>query len=455
MSKLCRQAALLAALAAVTGLTLGGRQSAVQSRQEAGEATDAYAARRAAVRDKLQDGLVVLFGTTEGAGSESFTAFRQESNFFYLTGLAEPGGVLLLAPRREAAGAAQTAGEILFLPARNPREEAWTGPQLDPKDPATAASLGVTAVREADALEDELGRYSRYFKVIYALTENPHGGEAERAVQRERVERLRKMAPSAEIKNIRPALGELREVKSAAELQQIRRAVDCTMEAQRAAGQAVAPGKLEYEIAALAKYEMERRGCTVTGFDPIIGAGPHATMLHYIKAQGRMQQGDLVVVDIGGEYGDYSADITRTFPASGTFTARQREIYEIVLGAQNAVIDAVRPGLPLYGRGRSLHQIAYDYLNSHGKDRNGEPLGKYFTHGVGHSVGLDVHDPMGPGGVLKEGMVLALEPGLYLPEENIGVRIEDMVVVTKDGSELLTKALPRTAADVEQWMGER
>src|SRR4029077_2043191 len=200
----------------------------------------------------------------------------------------------------------------------------------------------------------------------------------------------------------------------------------------------------------------ERVGCTNTAFDPIVGAGPHSTILHYTSDAGRMESGDLVVIDAGAEYGDYSADISRTFPVNGHFTPRQREIYEIVLGAQKAVLAAIKNGMTLYGRGpNSLHNIAYDYLNSHGKDSHGEPLGKYFIHGIGHSIGLDVHDLSDGVLELQPGMAIAIEPGLYLPEENIGVRIEDNVLVTRDGSELLTRRLPKEPDEVERWMQEK
>ena len=164
-----------------------------------------------------------------------------------------------------------------------------------------------------------------------------------------------------------------------------------------------------------------------------------------------MESGDLVVLDVAGEYAHYAADITRTLPVNGRFTPRQREIYEIVLGAQKAAINAVKPGMSLGRRDSdSLFQIAYNYINTHGKDSKGQPLGKYFTHGLGHHVGLYVHDPSNLQGRLEPGMVLTIEPGIYLPEENLGVRIEDMVLVTQDGHVLLTERLPREVEEVER-----
>jgi Xaa-Pro aminopeptidase len=166
-----------------------------------------------------------------------------------------------------------------------------------------------------------------------------------------------------------------------------------------------------------------------------------------------MDRGELVVMDVGAECAGYAADITRTVPVGGKFSPRQREIYDIVLGAQKAVIAAVKPGMMIAKTAPdsvSLYKIALNYINTHGKDRNGEPLGKYFTHGVSHHIGLEVHDAFDPGAPLKEGMVITVEPGIYIPEENLGVRIEDMVLVTKDGAKLLSGALPREAGEIER-----
>jgi Xaa-Pro aminopeptidase len=161
-------------------------------------------------------------------------------------------------------------------------------------------------------------------------------------------------------------------------------------------------------------------------------------------------------MDVGGEYSGYATDITRTVPASGHFTARQKEIYDIVLGAQQAAMAAFKPGeSTLSGRNeKSLFMVAYNYINSHGKDLHGQPLGQYFIHGLGHMVGLDVHDPDTNGTELKPGMVFTLEPGIYIPEEKIGVRIEDTFLVEADGKlECLSCRLPKRAEEIENMMG--
>ena len=156
-------------------------------------------------------------------------------------------------------------------------------------------------------------------------------------------------------------------------------------------------------------------------------------------------------MDAGAECAGYTADVTRTIPVSGKFSARQRELYAIVLGAQKAAIAAVKPGMTIGSTTpHSLHQVARDYLNSHGKDLHGEPLGQYFTHGISHHIGLEVHDAADATVPLEAGMVISVEPGLYIPEENIGIRIEDIVLVTEEGAKVLTAALPREAAEIER-----
>ena len=162
-----------------------------------------------------------------------------------------------------------------------------------------------------------------------------------------------------------------------------------------------------------------------------------------------------MVLDVGAQFSGYSADITRTIPANGKFTPRQREIYEIVLGAQNAAISAVKPGAQLCRKGdNSLFKIAYDYINTHGKDKQGKPLGQYFIHGLGHHIGLNVHDVGDTCRRLEPGMVITIEPGIYIPEENLGVRIEDDVLVTETGGKVLSEKLTRDPSEIERIMAE-
>jgi Xaa-Pro aminopeptidase len=214
------------------------------------------------------------------------------------------------------------------------------------------------------------------------------------------------------------------------------------------------PGLYEYQVAAKMVEVHAWGGSEAEGYAPIVGAGPNSTALHYDKLDRKIEDGDIVVLDVAAQYAGYSADITRTLPANGKFTPRQREIYNIVLGAQNAALATIRPGAHFFCKGKKdgLMNLAYDYINSHGKDREGKPLGQYFIHGLGHDIGLDVHDPGEYCGPLQPGMVVTIEPGIYIPEEHLGVRIEDDVLITESGYKLLSERLPRDPDEIEKIM---
>jgi Xaa-Pro aminopeptidase len=215
------------------------------------------------------------------------------------------------------------------------------------------------------------------------------------------------------------------------------------------------PGIYEYQVAAKMIEVHAMGGSEAEGYAPIVGAGPNSTALHYDKLSRKIEDGDIVILDVGARYAGYSSDITRTLPANGKFTPRQLEIYNIVLGAQNAAIAAIKPGMDLCQMGRkSLHKLSYDYINSHGKDLHGHSLGQYYIHGLGHNIGLNVHDPGEYCKPLEPGMVVTMEPGIYIPEENLGVRVEDDVLVTETGYKLLSERLPRDPVEIEKIMAQ-
>jgi Xaa-Pro aminopeptidase len=228
------------------------------------------------------------------------------------------------------------------------------------------------------------------------------------------------------------------------------------MEAHLAALDAVRAGAWEYEVAARMVYEYERRGCEWPAYPPIVGSGRNSTILHYDQNSEQIQDGDLVLMDVAGAYGGYASDLTSTLPARGHFTPRQREIYEVVLGALRAAEAAAKPGVTLGRGGRpGLHQLVYEYLNTHGRDLHGQTLGRYFIHGLSHSVGLNVHDPFLDDTPLQAGMVVTLEPGVYIPEEKLGVRLEDLILITAEGAEVLSRRLPREPGELEKLMAPK
>jgi len=385
---------------------------------------DEFRARRANLRKSL-DGVLVLAAAAEGR--DAVFRFTQEPNFYYLTGWSQPGDRLLMT----------ASSEILFLPHHNERGELYTGKRASAEDAGVQALTGFDEVLPIERLEAELDKALNSSEKLYALA-----GESVS-------DQLRARYPFREISDGAPLITKLRVKKSAAEIAAIQHATDVSIEAQRAAWKRIASGAYEYQVAATLEYGFLDSGCEGPAYAPIVGSGPNSTLLHYDANDRRMDSGEVVVMDAAAECNDYASDLTRTLPVGGKFSARQREIYQIVLGAQKAAIAAVKPGARLSGDGETLTKVARDYMDGHGKDLHGETLGKYFTHGIGHQVGLEVHDP-NVEGPLEAGMVITIEPGIYIPEEKIGVRIEDVVLVTENGAKVLSAALAKEPEQIEK-----
>ena len=415
------------------------------------QANEEYAARRAKLVAQA-DGPIVVFGYTGHEDLSEFAVFFQEKNFYYLTGDDEPGGAVLLIPDPPAGKKLDGAREILYLPARDYAQEKWEGPKMGPDDPGIREKTGFGDVQAFATLRGKLEELAKVYSNFYTLMP----GQEEEGYPHLQIwsEWLKRAVPSANVRDITGAISAMRQVKSAGELALMQKAIDASVDAQLDAMKRMKPGLYEYQVGARMKEIHEFEGCSREAYAPIVGTGFYSTVLHYSALDQQIKDGDVVVLDVGGEYGGYAADITRTLPANGKYTARQREIYEIVLGSQNAAMAALKPGAAIHGGAIDLNQISRDYINAHGKDLHGESLGKYYIHGLSHHLGLDVHDPGSVTRPLVEGMVITIEPGIYIPEENIGVRIEDDVLVTKDGYELLTKRLPRDPVEIEKVMAE-
>ena len=393
-----------------------------------------FAARRDQLRGMLRKDVVVLFGAKES--EDLHYTFFQEPNFFYLTGWQEPGAIVVVTPAKD--------GDVLFVPPRVPAEEKWTGRKLGPDDAQAREITGFAKVLPTTSFDAELKALLANYPTLFTLPADANSPL------------LAKAAHGYAMPDARPFLSKLRMEKSPEEIAAIQRATDASIDAHRAAWRMIHPGDYEYQVAATMVGTYENEGCQRSAYAPIVGSGPNSAVLHYSRNSRRMDAGEVVVMDVGAECDNYASDITRTVPAGGKFTPRQREIYDVVLGAQRAAIAAVKPGMSLGKRApNSLYQIAYDYINTHGKDLHGEPLGKYFTHGLSHHVGLDVHDASDAREPLKPGMVITIEPGIYIPEENIGVRIEDVVLVTATGSRVLSAALPVDPDEIERALAQK
>jgi len=411
-----------------------------------------YQGRRAKLRAEA-DGPVVLFGYTSRNDAGEVAVFFQDEDFYYLTGYSEPDAALVLIPDSAAAKTSGAPTEILYLPPRDPREAIWGGAHLGPNDPGVAEKTGFQAVRPFAELRGDLAALAKTNPKFYALLpKGPENGYPQLHTWHDWLKDA--LPPQSEIEDAQSILTEMRMVKSPGEVELLQKAVDASVDAQLAAMKMMKPGLMEYQVGAKMEEIHKWEGCSREAYAPIVGAGFFSTVLHYDALDNQIKDGDVVVMDVAGEYGGYDADITRTVPANGKFTARQREIYDIVLGAQNAAIAAVKPGVFMYGGPGSLHTIAADYINTHGKDKDGKPLGKYFVHGLGHGLGLNVHDPTDFRQPLKAGMKITVEPGIYIRDENLGVRIEDDVLVTGDGHRVMTEKLPRNADEVEKVMAE-
>ena len=401
-------------------------------------------ARREALARQVGTGVVIVRSAEERSIEGDYpqdSDYREDNDFFYLTGLEAPGGWLAVSAKDSALVEAH-----LFLPARDERSERWTGPKLGP-DSVAARLTGIAQVHAADSAQTLIGRMSRSMSSparaggIYML-------KNEAALEEPFTRQL--LLGSMTVRDIRPLMARLRVVKDADEIARLRKAIGITAEAQREAMKAAAPGMWEYELEAVIEGTFRKRGAERVGFPSIVGSGINSTTLHYDKSRRQTKPGDVVVMDIGAEYGYYSADVTRTIPISGKFTPRQRQIYDLVYATQQAAIDSTRPGITI----QRLSQIASQYMQEHSGTLCGaEPCNRYYIHGLSHWLGMDVHDV---GGSLQQplrpGMVFTIEPGIYIPEEELGVRIEDDILVTETGAEVLSAGAPRKAEEVERAM---
>ncbi|HEX3378086.1 MAG TPA: Xaa-Pro peptidase family protein [Candidatus Acidoferrales bacterium] len=416
------------------------------------EPLSVFAERRAKLVATLNAPIVLLGYTGHEEANPSYV-FMQEENFYYLTGHDEEGAALLLVPESAEQKGWSGPREILYLPTRNLDEERWNGPRLGPDDPGIQEKTGFAHVENFSKLHDTLAALAKNSPEIYTELPGPHDEGYPHAANWSKW--VKEAAPQSSIKDVSSAEGTLRAIKSPGELRLIQKAIDPSIDAHLDAMKTMRPGLYEYQVAARMVEIHAYAGCETEAYSPIVGTGIDSTVLHFNKLDRKIEDGDIVLLDVGGQYSAYASDITRTIPANGKFTPRQREIYEIVLGAQNAALEALKPGMTLGGAAStSLQKIAMDYIDSHGKDKEGHSLGRYYIHGLSHHVGLDVHDSSGPSRPLEPGMVITIEPGIYIPEENLGVRIEDDVLITPDGYKLLTARLPRSVGEIEKIMAD-
>ena len=422
-----------------------------------------YASRRSSVLASLRPRSAMLVRAAEVRvrSNDVEHEFRQRSSMLYLTGMPEPESALLLAPGGVRIGDTLVR-EVLFVARRNPRFESYEGERMGPEIGAQVTGVPV-AVSYSMLPEIVAGLVPSIDTLYYdgwvhraayePLTGQTYFWDSENTAA------LQTHGPSVVVRDAGVILNERRLIKSRAELALLRRAVEITMEAHRRTISEGRPGMHEYELEAIMEYTFRRLGAEDAAYPSIVGSGPNTCILHYSTNRRRTQDGELVLMDCGAEYHGYAADITRTFPISGRFTQEQRDIYDLVLRAQEGGIAACRKGNEF----RLPHLVAMgiiaEGLMALGIIEEESQASRYFNHGTSHYLGLDVHD-VGAQGRLRPGMVLTVEPGIYIPEGspcdrrwwNIGVRIEDDILVTDAAPENLSVALERTADDIEKLM---
>jgi Xaa-Pro aminopeptidase len=381
----------------------------------------------------------------DGRDHPQATFYRQDNDFFYLTGIESPGAWLAVVARDSAV--AQT---ILFLPPLDTLYERWWGKRLGPTDDDAKTITGIIEIRPATQAESDLRR------LLAPSAANRRPALFAKRGPAERANRFLSEAayniPALRLDDLAPILAAMRLVKDQDEIARIRRATDLSVEGHLAAWRVTRPGAWERELEAEAEATFRKLGAERNAYPSIVGSGERSTHFHMTENRGRLADGDVIVMDMAGEFGYYKSDVTRTIPANGRFSSRQRAIYDIVLGAQQAAIDSVRPGMTI----PRLNAIAREYMRAHsGGTCGSRTCDAYFVHGLSHWLGLDTHDVGGSGGPLVPGMVLTVEPGIVMAAEGFRIGIEDVVLVTETGREILSSALPREPEAIEAFLEKR
>jgi Xaa-Pro aminopeptidase len=415
---------------------------------DSGISSDEYRLRRKSLLEIVDTNSALVMKAPNAGGEYESMHFRQDQNFYYLTGVNVPGCYLLMDNKGIELGGVLKKS-ILFYPSFT---EAFTFSDIFNGRSDTV----LPADRFREIFDKTLKRLSLLYysspDIAFVqdwLNDKPYfiGTESRKNLKK----KYPALSPNG-LQDVAQLIRRLRTVKSSSEVELIRKAIAITGDGIISAAKHCKPRMWEFEIKADVEYQMTRQGAEGEAFPSIIGAGANNFILHYDKASCQTKAGDLVVMDVGAQYMGYAADVTRTIPVSGRFTKEQKEVYNIVLAAQKEIISMVRPGIT-FGH---IEQKATELLTKAGYQ-------KFIRHGVTHTLGLDVHDVMA-GDTLHPGMVITIEPGLYIDSDaknlppafrGFGIRIEDDVLVTESGYEVLSKAIPKEAEEIEKLMKEK
>lgn len=399
--------------------------------------------------EKLENNsMIILFaGEAPYKSADETYNFTPNRNFYYMTGINRSKMILMMIKRNNK------VTETLYIEKNDPVMAKWVGEKMSEE---TARELsGVENISFIEEFEDfaglMLGR-TEIDKVYLDLERQEFDIPATKSQRFAKavVERF----PYVTIKNIYHEICKLRLVKTSEEVELVKKAIDITYEGIKAMWKNAEPGMMEYEIEANFDYTLKKNGVTDFAFHTIAASGKNATVLHYGDNNCETKDGDLMLLDLGAQYKYYNADISRTFPVNGKFTERQKAVYNVVLKANEEVTKNIKPGVPFSRLNEIAKEVLAEGCKELGLIKEDKELSKYYYHGVSHYLGLDTHDVGSRDVVLEEGMLLTNEPGLYIEEEAIGIRIEDDILVTKDGYENLSAHVIKSVEDIEKFMAE-
>ncbi len=416
-----------------------------------------FATRRSEYMKSIPSGSFALLVTNplHQRSNDTDFPFRPNSYFWYLSGCEEQDSALVLAPDGIRVNG-KVAKEILFVADKNPQSETWTGVLMGPEK--AKELLGVEMVVSNKSFASVLGSLTQ---AKGALIDKPEGLSGRVAGFVKSFEEWQ--AQHAEERGLRKPLDVIRSIKSPTEIALTYKSMNATCNAHKEALMSCEPGMREWEIASLVEYIFAKNGCEAVAYGSIVGAGMNSCILHYASPRKKIENGDFICMDVGAEYHGYASDVTRSYPANGKFSAEQRAIYEIVLKAQDAGVQAAKVGAPFMAADSVARQIVADGLIRLGIIRDAKEVRRYFMHGTSHYVGLDVHDT-GDYGPLKANQIITVEPGIYIKEGspcdkrwwNIGVRIEDTILIAPNGPiNMSGNQLPRSIADIEALMAKK
>ncbi len=404
--------------------------------------------RKKLIEEVEDNSIIVLFAgnAPKKSGDENYP-FTPNRNFYYFTGIDEEGPILIISKIKGI------ISERLFIKEIDEERERWVGKSIRSNEAKEIS--GVKYI-------DYLGRFYDYLNRVFSETEEINlyldmerdSFQELQGISESFSEEVKKRYPFVRIKNIFPKIIPLRMVKSKEEIEEMKKAIEITIKGVESLMKNAKAGMKEYQLEAYYEFVCKSSGIKDYAFKTIAASGKNATILHYVDNDSEIKDGDLILFDLGAQHNYYNADITRTFPVNGVFSERQKEVYNAVLRVNERVIKTIKPGLEY----KELNKMATEWIAEEciklGLIKNKEEVSKYYWHSIGHSLGLDTHDISNKdrNTIFKEGMVWTVEPGIYIEEESIGIRIEDDVLITSNGVEVLTKDMIKTVEDIEEFM---